>query len=52
MITKGQIMIKKYILLIFLILLTGNLSAETKNYKMVEEKPFSSQKLKFKDSNS
>ena len=26
---------KKYILLIFLILLTGNLSAETKNYKMV-----------------
>ena len=28
-------MIKKYILLILLVLLTGNLNAEAKNYKMV-----------------
>ena len=35
MITKGQIMIKKFIFLIFLVLFTGNLSAETKTYKMV-----------------
>ena len=35
MITKGQIMIKKYILLIILVLFAGNLNAETKNYKMV-----------------
>jgi len=35
MITKGQIMLKKYIFLIFLVLFTGNLCAETKTYKMV-----------------
>ena len=35
MILKGQIMIKKYILLIFLLLFAGNLNAETKTYKMV-----------------
>ena len=35
MITKGQIMIKKYILLIILVLFAGNLNAETKTYKMV-----------------
>ena len=35
MIIKGQIMIKKYILLIILVLLAGNLNAETKTYKMV-----------------
>ena len=35
MITKGQIMIKKYIFLIILVLFAGNLNAETKTYKMV-----------------
>ena len=35
MITKGQIMIKKYILLIFLVLFAGKLNAETKTYNMV-----------------
>ena len=35
MITKGQVMIKKYIFIIFLVLFTGNLNAETKTYKMV-----------------
>ena len=35
MIAKGQIMIKKYILLIFLVLFVGILNAEAKTYKMV-----------------
>tara|TARA_B100000963_G_scaffold208477_1_gene181592 strand:- start:452 stop:1327 length:876 start_codon:yes stop_codon:yes gene_type:complete len=35
MITNGQILIKKTIIVIFLILLAGNLNAETKSYKMV-----------------
>ena len=35
MITKRQIMIKKYIFLMFLLLFAGNLSAEAKTYKMV-----------------
>jgi len=35
MIAKGQIMIKKAVLIIFLALLAGNLNAEVKTYKMV-----------------
>ena len=35
MITEGQIMIKKLIFITFLVLLAGNLNAETKTYKMV-----------------
>ena len=35
MITKDQIMIKKYLFLIILVLFAGNLNAETKTYKMV-----------------
>ena len=35
MIAKGQIMIKKTILIVLLVLFTGSLSAETKTYKMV-----------------
>ena len=35
MITKGQIMIKKAILVILLVLFSGSLNAETKTYKMV-----------------
>ena len=35
MISKGQIMIKKAILILFLVLFSGNLNAETKTYKMV-----------------
>jgi phosphonate transport system substrate-binding protein len=35
MITKGQIMIKKYILLMLLVLFAGNLNAQAKTYKMV-----------------
>jgi len=35
MILKGQIMIRKSLLAIFLVLFTGSLNAETKTYKMV-----------------
>jgi len=35
MITKEQIMIKKYILLMLLVLFAGNLNAQAKTYKMV-----------------
>ena len=35
MITKGQIMLKKLILVTFLVVFAGNLNAEVKTYKMV-----------------
>ena len=35
MITKGQIMLKKIIFILFLVLFTGNLNVEAKTYKMV-----------------